>query len=69
MTVARVRARPGADGVEVMFLESARIYALRRTHPRFEAILALLRDDRASRRVMTVTLASPDSDVIEDVAS
>jgi len=64
MTVARIRERNDA-AVEVMFLESVRIYKLYRQHPAFDRILRLLRDTLEARRALTVTLASVDSDVIE----
>ena len=67
MTVARIRERPGADSVDVMFLESARVYRLVRSHPRFDHILASLRDALARRRPLTVRLPALDSGDIDDV--
>jgi hypothetical protein len=67
MTVARIRERTGADSVDVMFLESARIYKLARSNPSFDRILAQLRNAMARRRPLTIRLASLDSDVIDDV--
>ncbi len=70
MTVARLRERggAGADSVDVMFLESARIYKLAKAHPAFQQMHELLREAMAERRPMTVRVASEDSDVIEHVA-
>lgn len=67
MTVAQIREPKGAQCVEAAFLESARFYELPRAHPGFDRILGQLRDAMAKRRVVKVRLASPDSDVIEDV--
>ena len=67
VTVAHVREREGAPAVDAMFLESARIYKLRRDHPHFDRLLRQLRDALASRRVVQVTLAAIDSDEITDV--
>jgi len=63
MTVASIRESPGAHSVRVAFLESARFYELPRSHPRFESLLALLREGR----VVKVRLASVGSGVIEDI--
>ena len=67
MTVARIRERTGADSVDVMFLESARVYKLARSHPGFDRILGQLRDAMARRRPLKIRLPSLDSDVIDDV--
>lgn len=67
MTVARVRQRAGADSVDVMFLESARIYKVPKAHPRVQAILDKLTDAMSQHRAVMVTLASHASDVIQDV--
>jgi hypothetical protein len=69
MTVAAVRSPEGADHVEVVFLESARFYRLPKSHPRFTELVALLRRAAAESQVLAVQLASPASDVIEDVSS
>jgi hypothetical protein len=63
LTVARVRGSEEEDHVEVLFLESARIYLLERTRPNFDALLARLREGQRVR----ITTAPPDGDVIEDV--
>ena len=67
MTAAHLRERKGAEHMEVVFLESARFYRLPKAQPSFDRILGLLRDAVAKRCVLKVQLASPDSDVIEDV--
>jgi hypothetical protein len=67
MTVAHIREQKGADDVEVMFFESARIYRLPRDNPRYAEMMRLLREAMATGRVLTVQFASLESDVIEDV--
>jgi hypothetical protein len=67
MTVAHVRERRGAESVDVMFLESARVFRLPRAHPSFDRVLGQLRDAVAHRHVLSVTLAAPDGELIEDV--
>jgi hypothetical protein len=68
MTVARVREHPGTEWADVVFLESAQVYRLNRGHPRFDAVLAELRAAAVAKRRVSVTLASPRGNVIEDVA-
>ena len=63
LTVARVRGSEEADHVEVLFLESARIYLLERARPNFDDLLGRLREGRRVR----ITTSPPDGDVIEDV--
>jgi hypothetical protein len=63
LTVARVRGSEEADHVEVLFLESARIYVLERARPDFDELLDRLREGRRVR----VAFTPPDGDVIEDV--
>jgi hypothetical protein len=67
MTVANVRERAGADHAQVAFLESARFYRLSKQHPAYAAALELLRDAQAAGRVLSIGVASPDGDLIEDV--
>ena len=67
MTVANIRGRKDSDYVEVIFLESARFYRLSTANSGFERIMEHLRDALAERRVLHVRLASPDSDVIEEI--
>lgn len=63
LTVAQVRGSDEDDHVEVLFLESARIYTLSRKRSDFDEVVARL----APSRPVTVGLASLDADVIEDV--
>jgi hypothetical protein len=65
LTVAQVRGSDDDDHVEVLFLESSRIYTLSRKRSNFDEVLARL----ASGRSVTVGLASLDADVIEDVGA
>jgi hypothetical protein len=67
MTVAKVRERGGAEDAQVAFLESARFYRLSRQHPAYARNLNLLREAQAAGRVLSVGVASLDSDLIEDV--
>ncbi|MCI0412324.1 hypothetical protein L0222_05915 [bacterium] len=67
MRVGRLREPEGTDYVEVMFLESARIYRVAKENPGFEKILTLLRDAGSNRRILRIRFASPQSDFIEDV--
>ena len=69
MTPAHIREPDGADHVEVMFLESARIFRLRRKTRRFEDAMQLLRDAIARHRVVQVRCTTPEGDVIEEVAA
>jgi hypothetical protein len=63
LTVAAVRGSEEEDHVEVLFLESARIYRLERARPDLDELLGRLREGRRVRVVFT----PPDGDVIEDV--
>jgi hypothetical protein len=67
LTVARVRERPGVEFVEVMFLESARIFRLSRSHGRFGELLAKLREAEEAKREVRVTLTEAWGGEIEDV--
>ena len=67
LTVAKVRSREDADYVEVLFLESARIYKLPRKQPRFDELLHRLQVAEREGQLVNLALASPRSDVIEDV--
>jgi hypothetical protein len=67
MTVAHIREQTQGDAVEVMFLESARFYRLLRSNPNFNAILERLRDARQNGEPVEIAIASPDSDLIDDV--
>lgn len=65
LTVADVRGLDDAEAeyVQVLFLESARIYLLARARADFEDILTRLREGERVR----ITTAPPDGDVIESV--
>lgn len=65
LTVARIRGSEDDDYLEVLFLESARIYLLERARPDFDELVAHLREGQRVR----VALAPPDSDVIEELWS
>jgi len=67
LTVARFDSPEDADYIDVMFLESARIYRLFRATTRFGDLLERLRAADAAHRPVAVGLASVDGDVIEDV--
>lgn len=67
LTVARVRTLEGADHVEVLFLESARIYRLPNDFPGFDRLLECLRNAESSKRPVRVSLASLSSEIIRDV--
>jgi hypothetical protein len=67
MTVANIRERGGADDTQIAFLESARFYRLSKRHPAFARTLNLLREAQAAGRALSIGVASPDSDLIEDV--
>ncbi len=67
MKVANIRERKGADYAEVVFLESARFYRLPRETPSFDEILMKLRDALAKGRALEVWLASPESEIIEQI--
>jgi hypothetical protein len=66
MTVARV-FEPEEDGVEVVFLESARFYKVLKTNPDFESIIFFLRDALDKGFRVEVTSGSRHRDVIERV--
>lgn len=68
MTVAHLRESEEADHVQVMFLESARIYTLRRDNPAFDQILRSLRDAQERQCLVNVGFASLESDTIEVVS-
>jgi hypothetical protein len=68
MTVAKVRVAAGGDGADtkVLFYESARIYRLLRTNPRYDEILRHLRLAEGGQRAIKVRLDRPEGEVIED---
>jgi hypothetical protein len=67
LTVAHVRGSPGAEYVEVLFLESARFYRLHKSNARFNEIQALLDEAKTRQNQMLIRLGSKDADVIEEV--
>jgi hypothetical protein len=67
MTVANIRDRAGAEYVEVVFLESARFFRLLRKNPTFDDSYKRLREAIGKGRVLQVGLASPESDLIEEI--
>ena len=69
LTVARVRIPEGADHVEVLFLESARIYRLPNDCPGFDRLLECLHNAESSKQPVRVALASPSSEIIRDVVA
>ena len=69
MTVAHIREQTPGDAVEVMFLESARFYRLLKSKPNFSAILERLRDAEQKSEPVEIAIASPGSDLIDDVKS
>lgn len=68
MTVAHIREQTPADGVEVIFLESARFYQLRRSNPNFEAILAQLRHAIPQHQPLQITLTRAEEDIIAEAS-
>jgi hypothetical protein len=51
-----------------MFLESARIFRLSRSHERFDDLLSKLRKAEGMGGALRVTLATPNGGEIEDLA-
>lgn len=64
MTPAHLRERKCEEFVEVMFLQSARIYKLFKKDPKYEEIQGLLREAVAAKRTVRVQLSAPQGDVI-----
>jgi hypothetical protein len=67
MRLAHIREPEGAKYLEVMFLESARIYKLFKENPAYEEILGHLRGALGKKIALRVRSASAESDVIEEV--
>lgn len=67
MTVVNIRKRNEEDYVEVVFLESARFFKLLKSNPKYEKTLRSLQDAMHNQQVLTVQLATPNSDVIDEV--
>lgn len=68
LTVAAVRGPEDGDHVEVLFLESPRIYRLARGHPDFDDVLERLRRSERDGAPVKVSFTSVESDEIEQVA-
>jgi hypothetical protein len=69
LTVAQVRPGAEPDHVEVLFLESAQIYRLPRSHERFDELAARLDAAGGAGRTVRVVFLSPGSNVIDDVTA
>lgn len=67
MRVAHIRERKDEEHLEVMFLESARIYKLFKKNPAYLEILGALRAALAKKSVLRVRCAAKESDVLEEV--
>jgi len=67
MRVAHIRERKDGKYLEVMFLESARIYKLFRENPMYSEILRLLRAALGKKGAVKVLCTPTQSDVIEEV--
>jgi len=68
MKVAYIRERSSPDYAEIVFLESARFYKLRKSNPKFSRIKILLMDAQSENKTLKVYLSSLESDIIEDVS-
>lgn len=68
MTVAHIREGSSPDYVEIIFLDSARFYTLKKDHPEFGRILSLLIDALSKKKAVKVYLSSLESDIIENVS-
>ena len=66
-TIHRVRIKESADEAEVLFLESARIYRLPKTHPRFKPLLSVVHAALKDGKCVSVITASRESDLLESV--
>jgi len=67
LTIAHVRQRSPTADVEVMFLESARIYRLPISRPHFESVLAQLTTAKDRDQRVLVHFSADDSGAIDDV--
>jgi hypothetical protein len=67
MKVAKIRFKNESDFVEVLFLESARIYRLLRTNMKYHSVLKELEHSSSEGRPVKVCFESIDSDIIEEV--
>ncbi|HKV63346.1 MAG TPA: hypothetical protein VJO16_15650 [Candidatus Acidoferrum sp.] len=67
MRVAHIRERKDAEYLEVMFLESARIYKLFKENPAYNEIVGELRAAVGKKSAVQVRCVVAESDVIEEV--
>jgi hypothetical protein len=67
MTPARILESESGDHIEVVFLESAQFYSLRKENPAFDSIITILRNAMKEGLSVEVRLASLVSDIIEDI--
>lgn len=67
MTPAHLREPKGAEFVEVMFLQSARIYRLFKKNPKYDEICGRLREAVEAKCTVRVQLSAPQGDVIVGV--
>jgi hypothetical protein len=67
MRVAHIREPQGAKYLEVMFLESARIYKLFKENPAYSEILPHLRTALGKKSAVKVRCTSAESNVIEEI--
>jgi len=67
MTPAHLREAKGEEFLQVMFLQSARIYKLFKKNPKYEQIQERLHEAVAAKRTVRVQLSAPQGDVIVGV--
>ena len=67
LTIAKIRTEAHAEYVDVLCLESARIYRLGRARPGFEELLGRLQHAELDQRAVSLGLTSETSDIIADV--
>ena len=67
MTVARIRYTEDLDTVEVLFLESSRIYHLLKSNDKYLGILKKLEETSYGKKSVRVCFMSIESNIIEEV--
>jgi hypothetical protein len=67
LTPAAIRQGPTPALFEVLFLDSARVYELPKSHPRLDELVRTLEQAIAEGRAVQVRVSSHDGDAIEDV--
>jgi hypothetical protein len=67
LTPAAIRQGPTPGLLEVVFLDSARVYELPRSHPRLDEIVGTLEQAIADGRAVQVRVSSDDGEAIDDV--